>query len=191
MTTKQESTEKKILENVWSLILLRGIALLVLGLILLIFPMATLTTMIIVMGAWWLIDGIITSYKSFIGRKQNKAWTWGIFTGILGAIAGIIVLSHPSFSAIITTSFIVWFLAISALIYGLNSIITGIRLRKEIKGEWSMIIGGVFSVFLGFILMFSPVLSVLSIMKIIGFISIIGGATLGIVAFGARKKTTE
>jgi len=187
MTTINESTDKQILTDLWSLILVRGISLVLLGIVLMAFPIASLTVLIIVMGAWWLIDGIATVFKSIKGRKQQQVWGWGIFTGILGVIAGIIVLSQPALSAILTTSFLVWFLGIAALIYGVIGIVTGVRLRKEIKNEWSMILGGILSIVFGIILIISPLVSAMVIVNIIGIAAIIGGITIIIVAFSVRK----
>ena len=53
-------------------------------LILLLFPQGTLTGLLIIMGVYWLIDGIVTTFKSIKGRKIHAAWGWGIFTGVLG-----------------------------------------------------------------------------------------------------------
>ena len=78
-----------------------------------------------------------------------------IYTGVLGIIAGLVVLSQPVLSTILTTSFLVWFLGIAAIIYGISGLITGIRLRKETKGEWTMILGGIFSIVFGIILITS------------------------------------
>jgi uncharacterized membrane protein HdeD (DUF308 family) len=191
MTTKSESPEKQVLTDLWSLILIRGISMVILGIVLLAFPMGTLTFLIIVLGAWWLIDGIVTIVKSIKGRKQQQAWGWGIFTGILGAIAGIVVLSQPALSAILTTSFLVWFLGLAALIYGINGIVTGIKLRKKISGEWSMILGGILSILFGILLLTSPFVSALTIVTVIGIFAIIGGITVVVIAFQVRNKSKK
>lgn len=191
MTTELESTGKQVLKDLWGLILVRGIIMILLGIILLAWPMATLTTLLMFMGAWWLVDGITTIVKSIKGRKELEVWGWGIFTGILGAIAGIIVLSHPALSAILTTSFFVWFLGIAAAIYGINGIVTGIRLRKEVEGEWSMLLGGVFSIIFGIILLTSPFIAVLTMIKIMGVVALIGGIAIVIVAYSVRKKAKQ
>ncbi len=191
MTTKKETMEKKVFTDLWSLVLIRGIGLVLLGIILLAFPLDTMKVLILIMGAWWVIDGIVTVVKSIKGRKNQQAWGWGIFTGLLGVIAGIVVLSQPALSAILTTSFLVWFLGISALIYGINGIVTGIRLRKEVKGEWSMILGGIFSIIFGIILMVSPLVSAMTIITIMGIVAIAGGITLTLVAFGIKKKAKK
>lgn len=188
MTSEIESAGKKVLKDLWGMVLLRGILMILLGIILLAWPMSSITTMIIFMGAWWLVDGIATVFKSIKGRKEISGWGWGIFTGILGIIAGIIVLSQPVLSTIITSTFIIWFLGIAAIIYGISAIVTGIRVRKEMKGEWSMILGGLLSIIFGIILLSSPFVSALTIIKIMGVVALIGGITIIIVAFSVRKK---
>lgn len=115
----------------------------------------------------------------------------GIFTGILGVVSGSIVLSHPLFSTVLTTSFLVWFLGIAALVYGINGMVTGIRLRKKNKAEWSMILGGIFSICFGIVLMVSPLISAIAILKILGGVAVAGGITLIAVAFVLRNKVKK
>ncbi|MBL0715979.1 MAG: DUF308 domain-containing protein [Desulfosarcina sp.] len=188
MTNHNQEELKRLDSTLWKLIVVRGIALLLAGLILLFFSQGTLTVLIIIMGVYWLIDGIVTTFNSIKGRKVYAAWGWGIFTGVLGIIAGLVVLSQPVLSAILTTSFLVWFLGIAAIIYGISGLVTGIRLRKETKGEWTMILGGLFSIVFGIILITSPFVSVLVIIKTIGVIALIGGISILVVAFGIKKK---
>ena len=190
MNRNQEAL-KKLGSTLRKLIMVRGFALLLAGLILLLFPQGTLTVLVIIMGVYWLIDGIATTFKSIKGRKVHAAWGWGIFTGVLGIIAGLVVLSQPVFSAILTTSLLVWFLGIIAIIYGISGLVTGIRLRKQTKGEWTTILGGLISILFGIILITSPFVSVLVIIKSIGVISLIGGIIILVTAFGIKKKAKQ
>jgi len=190
MNRNQEAL-KKLGSTLWKLIMVRGFALISAGLILLLFPQGTLTVLVIIMGVYWLIDGIVTTFKSIKGRKVHAAGGWGIFTGVLGIIAGLVVLSQPVFSAILTTSLLVWFLGIIAIIYGISGLVTGIRLRKQTKGEWTTILGGLISILFGIILITSPFVSVLVIIKSIGVISLIGGIIILVTAFGIKKKAKQ
>ena len=190
MNRNQEAL-KKLGSTLWKLIMVRGFALISAGLILLLFPQGTLTVLVIIMGVYWLIDGIVTTFKSIKGRKVHAAGGWGIFTGVLGIIAGLVVLSQPVFSAILTTSLLVWFLGIIAIIYGISGLVTGIRLRKQTKGEWTTILGGLVSILFGIILITSPFVSVLVIIKSIGVISLIGGIIILVTAFGIKKKAKQ
>ncbi len=163
----------------------KGIILVLTGIVLLVFPTATLTVLIFVLGIYWLMDGISTIIASFQRRNTQNSWGWGLFTGILGVLAALVVLSKPMLSAVLTTSFLMWFLGISAIIYGVSGLITGFQLPKSIS-RTSMIWGGVFSILFGVVLISSPYLSVLTIMYVIGIIAIIGG--IAILYVGSKMK---
>jgi uncharacterized membrane protein HdeD (DUF308 family) len=191
MTYTEANEAKKFAEKTWKLIMVRSIFLLIVGLILLIFPKGTLTTLVFIMGVYWLIDGIVTSFNSLQRRKIYKNWWWGIVTGGLGIIAGIVVLSKPFSSTVLTTSFLMWFLGIVALLNGISGIVTGVRLQKTNRNERSMIWGGIFSVILGFVLMSSPFTSALVIIKTIGSFALFAGLLLMAVAFRIKKKSED
>lgn len=163
----------------------KGIILLLTGIVLLVFPTATLTTLIFILGIYWLIDGVSTIIASFQRRKTQHTWKWGLFTGILGTLAGLVVLSRPMLSAVLTTSFLMWFLGVSAVIYGVSGLISGLKLPKSTSRS-SMIWGGVFSILFGVILVSSPYMSVLTIMYTIGIFAIIGG--ISILYVGSKMK---
>ncbi|MFD1295007.1 HdeD family acid-resistance protein [Lutibacter holmesii] len=163
----------------------KGIILLVTGIVLLVFPRTTLATLIFVLGVYWLIDGVSTIVSSFRARKYQSSWGWSLFTGILGAVAGLVVLSKPMLSSVLTTSFLMWFLGVSAIIYGFSGLFTGLKLPKGNRKS-SMIWGGIFSILFGVILISSPYLSALTIVYTIGVIAIIGG--ISILYVGSKMK---
>lgn len=173
---------------VWKLFMFKGILLLITGLILILFPQATLTVLVFIMGVYWLIDGVTTIVKSFNERSYAKHWGWGVFTGVLGTIAGLVVLSKPMFSSILTTSFLMWFIGISALVYGGSGLITAFQMQGKSAGKTTVIFGSIFSILIGLVLVSSPYISALVIVYIIGLIAIIGGITILITASNIKKK---
>jgi len=166
---------------------LKGIFLILTGIVLLAFPTATLTTLIFIMGVYWLIDGISTVVASIQRRKFDNSWGWGLFTGILGVLAGVVVLSKPMLSAVLTTSFLMWFLGITAIFYGISSLITGYKLPKSTTKS-SMIWGGVFSILFGIILISSPYMAVITIIYVIGILAIVGGVAILYVGSKVKNK---
>lgn len=188
MAELEETSSKKFVGSMWKLILTKGVVLITIGLVLLIFPTATLTTLIFIMGIYWLIDGIVTTYNALKSRKVNNNWGWGIFTGLIGIIAGVVVLAKPFSSTILTTSFLMWFLGIVAVINGVSGLIAGIRLNKQHAGEKSMIWGGIFSIVLGIILISSPYASALVVVKIIGSFALFAGLITIALAYRIKKK---
>ncbi len=79
-------------------LLLGGITSLIFGVLLLTWTGATLTVITLLIGLWWLIQGLFLILGIFQNRSQ---WIWKLLSGIIGVLAGILVLQHPLQSAII------------------------------------------------------------------------------------------
>jgi len=186
MTAGEIKSLKQVASAIWWLVLLRGIAAVLLGILLFTNTAATLSVIIIFLGIYWVVDGISTLLASFIGREEHSNWGWGIFVGIISILAGLAVLSQPVLTAIFTTSFIVSLVGIMIIISGVWSILTGFRLRKT-SGEWVMIIGGVLGLILGLLLVMNPLFSALVYVYIIAVFLIIGGFSLIVMAFQVKK----
>lgn len=182
-----EKNEENLGSSLIKFIQFKGFVLLITGVVLLVFPKATLATLIFILGIYWFVDGISTIITSIQVRKYQSSWGWGLFTGILGVVAGAIVLSRPMLSSEITTSFLMWFLGISALVYGVSGLITGYQLPKS-KGKSSMIWGGVFSILFGVLLISSPYMSAITIVYAIGIMAIIGGISILMVASKMKNR---
>ncbi len=78
--------------GVWWLILLLGLASVIAGIILVVRPSHSLTTLAVVIGIFLLIDGIVELVRSF-GREENRALA--AIVGVLGIIIGIALIRHP------------------------------------------------------------------------------------------------
>ena len=186
MTAGETKSLKQVASAIWWLVLLRGIAAVLLGILLFTNPDAILSVVIIFLGIYWVVDGIITLLASFTGREEHSNWGWGIFVGIISILAGLAVLSQPVLTAIFTAQFIVSLVGIIIIISGISSIVTGFRLRKT-SGEWMMILGGVLGLILGLLLLMNPLFSALVFVNITAIFSIIGGFALIVMAFQVKK----
>jgi uncharacterized membrane protein HdeD (DUF308 family) len=186
METNSQNIIGFVASRIWWLVLLRGILALLLGILLFTNTAATLTVIMMFLGAYWLVDGMFIITASIHGRKQNASWGWGIFVGILSILAGLVILLHPMLSAVFTTTFLAYFVGFMILISGISSIVTGFQLRKT-SGEWMMILGGILAVLLGVLLLFNPILSAMMLVFMLGAFSIVGGIVLIILSFRIRK----
>lgn len=182
-----EKNEENLGSSLIKFIQFKGFVLLITGVVLLVFPKATLATLIFILGIYWFVDGISTTISAVQRRKHDSSWGWGAFTGVLGILAGAVVLSRPMLSAVLTTSFLMWFLGFAAIVYGVSSLITGFKLPKSTV-RTSMIWGGVFSIIFGLLLISSPYLSAISIIYTIGIFAIIGGVSILYVGSKMKNK---
>jgi uncharacterized membrane protein HdeD (DUF308 family) len=178
---------KEVFSTIWWLVLLRGIVVLLMGLLLIFRPVPTIIVLFYLLGFYWFFDGIFTLFESIRGRKSHKDWGWGVFVGIISAVAGILVFTQPYLSAVLGATIVIYLVAIMVLVSGIWSILTGIRLRKVISNEWSMILGGALSALFGILLMANPLVSAMTLVWLMGLFALIGGVVLIVISFRIKS----
>jgi len=184
---EQKSGLKELFSTIWWVVLLRGIVVLLMGILLVSRPLPTIVVLVYLLGFYWFFDGIFTLIGSIRGRKSHKDWSWGVFVGIISALAGVIIFTQPYISAVIGVTFMIYVVAIMVFVSGMWGIITGIRLRKQIPNEWSMIMGGVISALFAILLMSNPLMSAMTLVWLMGVIALVGGIVLIVISFRIRK----
>jgi len=166
--------------DIWWVFLLEGIAALLIGFLLITQPGATLVAMVVFLGFYWLMMGVIEIVRVFVDR--SVAWYWSLLIGILGIIAGIIVLHHPAFAAVLLPTTIVLYLGIIGLIIGAVQIVGGFT-----GGGIGSFALGVINVLIGLILLGAPMAAALAVPLVFGILLLIEGAALIIWAFRVRS----
>jgi len=162
----------------WWLVLLQGIAAIVIGFFLLTSPGKTTVILVDFLGIYWLISGIFSIISIFI---DHTAWGWKLFSGILGIIAGILIVQHPLWSAILVPTTLVIIFGIMGLIIGVISLIQAFQ-----GGGWGIGILGALSIVFGLILLFNAVIGALALPWVLGIFGIIGGIAAIFMAFRMR-----
>src|SRR6266702_3648835 len=82
----------------WWLVMIAGITVFIVGLLLLISPGMILLVLVQLLGAYWLVTGILSLVSLCIDRTL---WGLKLVSGILGVLAGLVVLRDPLWSAIL------------------------------------------------------------------------------------------
>ncbi len=163
----------------WWLILIEGIALIILGILFLTNPGSTTLAVVTVLGIYWLISGILGIIGIFLNSHN---WFWKLLMGILGIVAGVLILQHPATAAVAVGAALVLWLGLLGLMIGIVQIIRGIT------GEgWGVLILGIISVILGIILLANFWGVTISLPWSLGILSLIGGAVAIWHSFGARR----
>jgi uncharacterized membrane protein HdeD (DUF308 family) len=162
----------------WWLILLEGIFAIIIGIMLLVKPGITTAFLVQVLGLYWFIAGILNIVGIFI---DHTAWGWKLFLGILGIIAGILVLQHPLWSAVLVPTTLVIILGIEGLIIGGINIVRAFR-----GGGWGVGILGALSILFGLILLGNALLAAATLPIVLGIFGIVGGILAIIMAFRMR-----
>ncbi|MHB8267223.1 HdeD family acid-resistance protein [Bradyrhizobium sp.] len=166
----------------WWMLLLRGIAAIVFGLLALAWPGMTLLTLVLFYGAYALVDGVLAVVAAITGGAPMPRW-WLAIVGLLGIAAGLLTFLMPGLTAIL----LLYFIAGWAIATGVLQIIGAIRLRKEIDHEWLLILGGIVSVLFGAAMMAAPGAGALALITVIGIYAVITGVLLVALSFRLKK----
>lgn len=167
----------------WWLVLIEGIAAIILGLLLFMRPAATTIVLIQFLGFYWLITGIF-SVVSLIWDRS--AWGWKLFSGILGIIAGLLIIQNPLWSTLLVPTTLAWVLGFIGILIGMLQLIDAFR-----GGGWGSGILGVLSILLGFLLISRPVIAGLGMPWVLGGLLIAGGILAIIAAFVVRSAEPQ
>ena len=178
-----------VLAKNWWLMALRGLVAVIFGVLTIVNPAASLAVLVLFFGAYAMVDGIFAIIAGASAPSGSRRWGWLIAGGILGILVGIATLFMPQVTAFVLT---IW-IAVWAILVGIAQIASAIRLRKEIEGEFWLILGGAVAVLFGIWSLISPLAGAFAVTFGIGFFAIIYGVTMIVVAFrlrGLRGRAT-
>src|SRR3954462_11901278 len=170
------------LARYWWLLLLRGIAAIVFGVLSFAWPGITLVTLVLFWGAFALVDGVLALANAFMGGNMRHRW-WLALVGLAGIAVGILTFAWPGVTALVLLVFI----AIWAIVLGVFQIIGAIRLRKEIDNEWTLGLSGAVSVLFGVIMLIAPGAGALGLIWAIGSFAVVFGVLMVMAAFKLKK----
>jgi uncharacterized membrane protein HdeD (DUF308 family) len=168
----------------WWLILLRGIVAILFGVLAFLWPGVTLVTLVVLYGAFALVDGVLAIVAAITGGAPAPRW-WLAIVGLAGIAAGVLTFLWPGITALVLLVFI----ATWAIATGLLQIIGAIKLRKEIDNEWMLIASGVLSVLFGVAVLARPGAGALALIFVIGAYAIFYGILLVLFSLRLRKHS--
>lgn len=178
MTTAVASREERGFP--WWVVLIESIAILIIGILLLTNTAATTVIVIQALGLYWLITGVIDLVRIFLPGR-TVGWGWLLFSGIIGIIAGILILQHPWYAAILVPTTLIWVMGFFGIFIG----IVGLVQAFQGAGWGAGILGGL-SIIFGIILIANPLVAAIGLPFVVGIFAIIGGIMGIFAAFRLR-----
>jgi len=176
-----------VLARNWWVLVLRGLLAVLFGIAAFAWPGITLAALVILYGAYALVDGIFAIASVMIGRTSGMPWWALLLQGLAGIAVGIMTFAWPGITALVLLCLI----AAWAVVTGIFSIVAAIRLRKEIRGEWLLALSGVLSIVFGFALVFNPLAGALAVVWLIGAYAITFGILLMALGFRLRSWSRQ
>lgn len=167
--------------NVWWVFLLQGIAAILLGLMLLTAPAATLLTLVTFLGFYWIVSGVLSLVQMFVDR--SVPWIWSFLIGIVGVAAGILIVRHPIVAALTVPTVIVIVFGVEGLVMGVLELIGGFS-----GGGMGSFIRGTINLIIGLLLLSAPMAAALAVPFVFAVLLLVQGIALIALAFRVRNR---
>ncbi len=166
----------------WWALALRGLVAVLFGLAALFLPGLVFEVLLLLFGAYALIDGILAIVAAFGSPERDIRRPLLLIEGVIGILFGIVTLFWPGLTALA----LLYVVAFWAIFTGIARIVMAITLRREIDNEWSIALSGVLSVILGIVLILLPGAGLLTYTWLIGLLALALGIALIVYAFRVR-----
>ena len=173
-----------VLARNWWALAVRGVLAVLFGLIAFIMPGVTLAAIVLLFGAYAIVDGIFSIVAGVRAAERHERWWPLLLEGIVDLIAGVIAFVWPAATALA----LLFLVAFWAIVTGVLEIVAAIRLRKDMKGELLLILNGILSLLFGGVLLALPAAGLLVIVWWIGAYAIVFGVILIALSFKLRAR---
>lgn len=165
-------------QTLWLSLLLRGVAAILFGLAALFWPGQTVELLIMVFGMFAIIDGFALMATSLSWKEHHEDWGLVLVAGIGIAGLGLICFLRPEITGLLLLALI----AARFMIGGMTEIIMAVRIRKQVEGEWMLMVDGALSFMVGLVLIAWPATGALALIWMFGSISLLVGAVMTVIA---------
>jgi uncharacterized membrane protein HdeD (DUF308 family) len=174
----------------WIWRLLAGIILIILGIAILVYPDVTLAIIVLIVGIFLIIEGIMELVFAFSAEAKGAKWIF-ILKGIIDLVLGLVLLFYPD----ITLTIFVYIVAAWAIVWGIFELVATFMVPKEQShavygtgGKWVGMLIGLVAIAFGVVIAFYPDATLTVIIYLIGFLVIAVGALMAINSFGTRSS---
>ena len=165
----------------WWALALRGVVAILFALIAFFWPAITATALVLLFGAYALLDGIFALVAALRAAQHHGRSGGLLLEGVLNIVIAIIVFAWPG-PALVA---LIYLIAIWAIVTGVALVAAGMALIR-LSGEWLLVVSGALSILLGLMLFVQPAVGVVALSWWLGIYALLFGIMLLSVAFRIR-----
>lgn len=176
---------------IWWMVLLRGIAAIVFGILVLVFsPDVTLVALAILFAVYSIVDGVMEIAHAVRIRSRSKRWGWLLVSGILSVLAGLIAAFFPLLTGFFGALLITYLIAFWSVMSGVAGFPAAHAMTDGGRKTWAYVTAALavlFGVALVVIATINPSGAVQALVWTIGTYAIVSGVLLVVLAIGTRS----
>ncbi len=162
----------------WWLLVVRGVAAILFGILTLMWPGASLASLVLLFGIYSLVEGITSLALAFM-NAEGRVGTW-VLHGLVGIGAGILTFAYPGITSIALYAIIAGW----AIATGIVEIFVASVLKDAGGRVGSIVFAGIVSILFGSLLVALPAAGVVALVSVIAAMALMSG--IAWVSFGVR-----
>lgn len=166
----------------WWVLLVYGLLAVVFGVLALLRPVDAASALVWAFGVLALAEGVVTLFALF-GKDVLVPKGWLALYALASIAFGVVAVLFP----LVVASVVLLFVAAWLIVGGVYRIVFAIRVRKQIQGEWLIVVSGVLGIALGVLFAINPVAGVAVTTLWIGVLALFYGVFQIVAAFRLRK----
>jgi uncharacterized membrane protein HdeD (DUF308 family) len=167
----------------WWALLIRGVAAVLFGILAFAWPGSTIVAIVFLFGAYALVDGIFAVVAAVRAAAAHERWWPFLLEGVVGIAIAAITWFEPH----VTAAVLYYTIAAWAFLTGILEIAAALQLRKQIANELWLILGGIFSLVFGVLMVYKPLTGAIAIVWVIGAYAIMFGFAMIALSFRLRN----
>lgn len=168
----------------WLKFVIEGVVLLVLGMLAIVVPPLATLGITIFIGWLLLVSGVVGLFMTFATRGLPGFW-WSLVSGLLGVVAGLVLLAWPVSGAVSLTLVLTAFF----IVEGVASIMYALDHKRQLSGRWGlMLLSGVIDLVLAAVILAGlPGTALWALGVLVGINMVFGGVSLIGLGLAARS----
>ncbi|MFT3761698.1 MAG: HdeD family acid-resistance protein [Pseudoxanthomonas sp.] len=166
----------------WWILLVYGLFAVLFGLVALTRPVAASAGLAWAIGVLALAEGVVSLFALF-DRATVVSKGWLAFYAVASIAFGLLTVFNP----LATAGVLLLFLAAWLIVGGIYRIVFAIRVRKEIRGEWLIVLSGALAIVLGVLFVLNPLSGIVVTTLWIGAFALVYGIFQIVAAFRVRR----
>jgi len=177
---------QQLIGNFRTMVLLRGIAAILFGILTLVWPNLSLTVLVYLFGVFAVVSGI-TAVAAALRNREEQGWGLLLFEGLLGILAGVVALIWPGITALA----FLYLLAAWAIITGILELVAPLGFPMRGGRAVLMVLAGLVSIVFGILIAAQPAAGLLTVVWLIGVYAIVFGVMFIVVYFESRSLASS
>jgi uncharacterized membrane protein HdeD (DUF308 family) len=156
------------------MLMLRGAIAIAFGVLAIVWPGLTLLALVGLFAAYALLGGVVSIAAAWRMRRADRKWWLPLLLGVISVAAGIYAVLAPTVTALA----LVLLMGVNAILTGVLDVAMAVRMRRELRGHWLLLLGGAVAILFGVLVIAVPGAGALALVWLISFYALLTGVLL-------------